>query len=105
MSTPVPIGHHIGGERVADETARQADVHDPARAAVTRQVALADTATVDRAVAAAHEAFPSWSATPPHVRARILFRFRDLVERDLNRLAAIITAEHGKVLDLSLIHI
>lgn len=50
------------------------------------------------AVVAALDAFPGWAATPPHMRARVLFRFRDLVERDLDRLAAIITVEHGKVL-------
>src|SRR3546814_2512352 len=50
------------------------------------------------AVKAALDAFPGWAATPPHVRARALFRFRDLIERDLDRLAAMITAEHGKVL-------
>ena len=50
------------------------------------------------AVEAALAAFPDWAATPPHVRARVLFRFRDLIERDLDRLASIITAEHGKVL-------
>src|SRR3546814_19125046 len=44
------------------------------------------------------DALPGWAATPPHVRARALFRFRDLIERDLDRLAAMITAEHGKVL-------
>ncbi|MEQ3548967.1 CoA-acylating methylmalonate-semialdehyde dehydrogenase [Pseudonocardia nematodicida] len=98
MSTPIHIGHHIGGKRV-DDDARTAEVHDPARGVVTGRVALADAATVDRAVAAAHGAWPAWAATPPHVRARVLFRFRDLVERDLDRLAAVITAEHGKVLD------
>src|SRR3546814_9751844 len=50
------------------------------------------------AVKAALDAFPGWAATPPHVRARALFRFRDLIERALDRLAAMITAEHGKVL-------
>src|SRR4029079_18453063 len=58
----------------------------------------ADESEVDAAVRAATEAFPAWSSTPPLTRARILFKFRELIERDADRLAAIITAEHGKIL-------
>jgi malonate-semialdehyde dehydrogenase (acetylating)/methylmalonate-semialdehyde dehydrogenase len=53
---------------------------------------------VDLAVRAAVAAFPAWAATSPHVRARVLFRLRDIIEANLDRLAALITAEHGKVL-------
>jgi malonate-semialdehyde dehydrogenase (acetylating)/methylmalonate-semialdehyde dehydrogenase len=61
-------------------------------------VALASRADVDAAVKAAQAAFPAWAATPPLIRARIMFRLRDLLERNASALAAIITAEHGKVL-------
>jgi len=93
----VRIGHHIGGELVAPE-GRLAEVFDPASGEVTAQVALADTALVDRAVVAAARAFPAWSQTPPLRRARVLMRFRELLEQNRGPLAAAITREHGKVL-------
>nr|WP_271213436.1 CoA-acylating methylmalonate-semialdehyde dehydrogenase [Rhodococcus wratislaviensis]GLK40543.1 methylmalonate-semialdehyde dehydrogenase (acylating) [Rhodococcus wratislaviensis] len=100
--TPVDIDHYITGRSDArGATARgattRADVYNPATGQITGRVAMATTGDVDAAVAAAAAAFPAWSATPAHIRARVLFRFRDLVERDADRLAAIITAEHGKV--------
>src|SRR3546814_20120864 len=69
-----------------------------ARAAgeVGAQLALGGAREVVMTRKAALDAFPGWAATPPHVRARALFRFRDLIGRDLDRLAALITAEHGK---------
>ncbi len=76
---------------------RYGDVFNPATGALSRRVAFASTADVDAAVRAAAAAFPQWAATPPLRRARVLARFRELLERDLTRLAAIITAEHGKV--------
>ncbi|GLY70604.1 methylmalonate-semialdehyde dehydrogenase (acylating) [Amycolatopsis taiwanensis] len=72
---------------------------NPATGAVTGRVAYATAAETEAAIAAAADAFPGWSRTPPHVRARVLFRFRDLVEQHADRLAEIITAEHGKVRD------
>ena len=62
------------------------------------RVSLASKAEVDAAVAAASKAFPAWSQTPPLQRARVMFRFKSLVEANLDRLAAILTSEHGKVL-------
>ncbi|WP_327434431.1 CoA-acylating methylmalonate-semialdehyde dehydrogenase [Streptomyces sp. NBC_01236] len=97
-AAPAHIDHYIDG-RVDDRGAeRRSEVYNPAIGQVTGLVALATAEDVDAAVRAASEAFETWSVTPPHVRARILFRFRDLVERETDRLAAIITAEHGKVL-------
>ncbi len=92
------INHYIDGRSDARDTARRAEVFNPATGQVTGRVALGTVEDVDAAVAAAARAFPSWSTTPPHVRARVMFRFRDLVEQHADRLAAIITAEHGKVL-------
>ncbi|MBW4818391.1 CoA-acylating methylmalonate-semialdehyde dehydrogenase [Rhodococcus qingshengii] len=96
-SAPVDIDHFIAGQIDARGAAARADVYNPATGQVTGRVALATTEDVNAAVAAAAAAFPAWSATPPHVRARVLFRFRDLIEQHADRLAAIITAEHGKV--------
>ena len=92
------INHYIDGHSDARDAARRVEVFNPATGQVTGRVALGTVEDVDAAVAAAVRAFPSWSTTPPHVRARVMFRFRDLVEQHADRLAAIITAEHGKVL-------
>ena len=92
------IPHFIAGARTAGQGARRADVFDPATGAVQRQVALGTAADVDAAVRAARKAWPAWAATTPLGRARVMFRFRDLLERHAKTLAAIITSEHGKVL-------
>ena len=96
---PALIDHWIDGAVVAPVGQRRGDVFNPATGRVTGRVAMATAGEVDAAVASALAAFEGWSATPPHVRARVMFRFRDLLERDRDRLAAILTAEHGKVLD------
>ncbi|QSE86199.1 CoA-acylating methylmalonate-semialdehyde dehydrogenase [Rhodococcus koreensis] len=96
-AAPVDIDHYIAGHIDARAAATRADVYNPATGQITGRVAMATTADVDAAVAAAAASFPAWSATPAHIRSRILFRFRDLVEQHSDRLAAIITAEHGKV--------
>ena len=92
------IPHMIGGAPVSGGSGRFAEAFNPATGAVTGRVPLASRAEVERAVAVAAAAFPAWAATPPHVRARVLFRLRDLMEKNSDRLAALITAEHGKVL-------
>ncbi len=96
MST-IHIGHYIGGQTVAGQSGRTQDVFNPATGAVTGKVALASTAEVGAAVAAAQAAFPAWSDTPPIRRARILFKFLELVNAHKDELAHAITAEHGKV--------
>lgn len=80
----------------ADPTA---DVTNPATGEVTGQVKLASTATVDQAVAAAKDAFPGWRDTSLSKRVQVLFRYRELLNERKEELAALITAEHGKVLD------
>ncbi|HKK13162.1 MAG TPA: CoA-acylating methylmalonate-semialdehyde dehydrogenase, partial [Gammaproteobacteria bacterium] len=77
---------------------RSAEVYDPATGRVTARVPLAGGSQTRAAVMAARRALPGWAATTPLRRARILFRFRDLVEQHLGELADRITAEHGKVL-------
>ncbi len=97
-AAPAAIGHHVGGTPRPGESGRSSDVFNPATGEVTGQVALASEAEVGAAVAAAKAAFRPWAETSALKRARVLFRFRELVERDLDRLAAIVTSEHGKVL-------
>jgi malonate-semialdehyde dehydrogenase (acetylating)/methylmalonate-semialdehyde dehydrogenase len=90
--------HFIAGQFHAGASARQIDVANPATGEVIRTVDMASAEEVEQAVAAAYRAFPAWSETPPLRRARILFKFKDLVEQNLDKLARLITAEHGKVL-------
>jgi malonate-semialdehyde dehydrogenase (acetylating)/methylmalonate-semialdehyde dehydrogenase len=98
MGSDPAIGHHIAG-RAEPGGARSSPVFNPAMGTTTGQVLLADTATVDRAVAAAKTALPAWAETPPPKRARVLFRFKELLEAHLDELAALITREHGKVVN------
>ena len=91
------ISHYIGGAIVADSGNPRETVFNPATGEASAQVALADNAVVDQAVASAARAFAGWAATPPHIRARTLFRFRDLIEANIDRLSQIITSEHGKI--------
>ncbi|HPT57694.1 MAG TPA: aldehyde dehydrogenase family protein, partial [Casimicrobium sp.] len=91
------VGHYIGGATVAGHSGRFQDVYNPATGAVARKVALADEAEVDAAVKAAAAAFPAWADTPPIRRARVIFKFLELLNQHKDALAAAITAEHGKV--------
>ena len=92
------IGHFIAGKPVAGTSGRFGDVFNPAAGELTGRVALANAAEVDKAVAAAAAAWPAWAATPPLRRARVMFKLKELLERDRKELSACITAEHGKVL-------
>ncbi|MEJ8815716.1 CoA-acylating methylmalonate-semialdehyde dehydrogenase [Variovorax ureilyticus] len=92
-----PIHHFIGGRVAAPNSSRSQDVFNPATGAATGTVALADRTDVDAAVAAARAAFPAWADTPPIRRARVMFKFLELLGRHRDELAHLITAEHGKV--------
>jgi malonate-semialdehyde dehydrogenase (acetylating) / methylmalonate-semialdehyde dehydrogenase len=92
------IGHFIGGRMLAGQSGRTGDVFNPASGEVAARVALGAAAEVELAVSAAAKAWPAWAAMPPLRRARILFRLKDLLERDRKKISAAITAEHGKVL-------
>src|SRR4051794_544342 len=97
-STMREIGHFIGGKMVAGTSGTFGDVFNPASGEVTGKVAMANAAEVDKAAAAAAEAWPAWAATPPLRRARVMFKLKDLLERNRRELSEIVTAEHGKVL-------
>jgi malonate-semialdehyde dehydrogenase (acetylating)/methylmalonate-semialdehyde dehydrogenase len=92
------LGHFIGGRTVEGASGRSGDVYDPATGQLARRVAFAGADEVDAAVRAARSALAEWSETPPLRRATVLFRFRELILRDADRIAALITAEHGKTL-------
>jgi len=92
------IPHYISGQRVDGEHRRWADVFNPATGAVTGRVPLDSANAVAQAVAAARAAFPSWAATTPLNRARVLFRFKQIMDERRDQLARVITDEHGKVL-------
>src|SRR5712671_5872865 len=92
------IHHYIEGKRAEGTSGRWGDVYNPATGEKSRRVAFAGAGEVDKAVRAAAAAFPAWAATPPLTRARILFKFRELLDREAGALARLITDEHGKVL-------
>jgi len=92
------IDHFINGRRVAGSSGRHGEVFNPANGAVEKHVPLADEAEVEAAIAAAKAAFPGWSETPPLKRARVMFRFKQLLDQHHDELARLITLEHGKVL-------
>jgi malonate-semialdehyde dehydrogenase (acetylating)/methylmalonate-semialdehyde dehydrogenase len=91
------IGHWIGGKSVEAKGDRGGDVFDPATGERTGRVAFASDADVDAGVAAAREAFQGWRSSSLAKRTRVLFAFRELVEKHKKDLAAAITSEHGKV--------
>ena len=95
---PQEIAHFVNGNEVNGGSGRFGDVYNPALGAVASRVAFATEAEVSAAIDAAHKAFPAWAATPPLKRARVMFKFKELIERDMDKLAAILTSEHGKVL-------
>jgi malonate-semialdehyde dehydrogenase (acetylating)/methylmalonate-semialdehyde dehydrogenase len=92
------IGHFIAGKAVAPASGRAKDVFNPATGEVTGSVGLASVEEVNEAVNAAKAAFPAWSETAPLKRARILFKFKELLNQHHEELALLITREHGKVL-------
>ena len=92
------IEHYIDGKSFAGKTGRYGAVYNPATGKQSAKVALASPKEVDTAVSAAKAAFQTWSETSPLSRARVMFRFKDLVEQNREKLQMMITAEHGKVL-------
>ncbi len=92
------IGHYIDGQPVLGNEPYQ-PVYNPALGVAVKQVSLADAATVEKALASAQAAFLDWSGTPPQKRAQILFRYKQLLEANGDEICALITAEHGKVID------
>ena len=90
------IGHFIGGKEVKGGSGRFADVFNPNTGEVQARVALAKHAEVEHAIALAQAAQPAWAATNPQRRARVMFKFLDLVQKEFDSLAALLSSEHGK---------
>ncbi len=93
------IEHLIGGEATAGEGTRTSVVWDPATGEEQAQVVLADPRDVDRAVKAARQAFPGWSEASLARRSKVMFAFRELLDRHIDELARLIACEHGKVVE------
>src|SRR3989454_1452986 len=93
------LTHFIGGKQVRGENGgRFGDVFNPTTGVLAAKVPLASKAEVEHAIAVAKEAFAGWSETSPLARARVMFRFKELIERNMDELALLIASEHGKVL-------
>ena len=91
------IANYIGGQSSASSSDRYAPVFNPATGEQTAAVCLSTKGNVEQAIAVAKEAFPAWSLTSPLKRSRILARFKELVEQNMDELASIISLEHGKI--------
>jgi malonate-semialdehyde dehydrogenase (acetylating)/methylmalonate-semialdehyde dehydrogenase len=92
------IGHFVNGQSLEGASGRFGDVFNPNTGEVQARVALATDAELDAAVQAAAKAQVGWAATNPQRRARVMFEFKRLIERDMNALAEILSSEHGKVI-------
>ena len=92
------IGHFIGGKTVKGGSGRFGDVFDPNTGEVQAKVALAKHSEVEHAIANAQAAQPAWAATNPQRRARVMFKFLELVQKEFEPLAKLLSSEHGKTI-------
>lgn len=90
------IGHFINGQ-ITTEAKRTQPVYNPSTGEKSKEVAIASAATVNQAIAAAEAAFPAWRDTPPIKRARVMFKFKELLEQHADEICALIGSEHGKI--------
>jgi len=90
------VGHLINGQ-ITNEGERTQDVYNPSTGEVSNQVALASKTTVEEAITAAQAAYPEWRNTPAIKRARVMFKFKDLLEQNADKICALIGEEHGKI--------
>jgi malonate-semialdehyde dehydrogenase (acetylating) / methylmalonate-semialdehyde dehydrogenase len=92
------IGHFIGGKTVKGGSGRSGDVFDPNTGEVQAKVALAKHSEVEHGIANAQAAQPAWAATNPQRRARVMFKFLELVQKEFEPLAKLLSSEHGKTI-------
>ena len=92
------IPHYVNGERVSGTSGRFGDVYNPATGEVQAKLHMASAAEVTDAVAKAAEAQPAWGATNPQKRARVMMEFVRLLNRDMDKLAEVLSSEHGKTI-------
>jgi len=93
------IGHFIGGKRVAGTSGRTSNVYNPATGEVQATVALASVEELRAAVENAKAAQPKWAATNPQRRARVFFKFVELLNQNMDELATLLSSEHGKTVE------
>ncbi len=93
------IRHRIAGAETSGASTRTSPVYDPATGEVQAEVVLAEPADADAAVAAARAAFAEWSQASLSRRAKVMFAFRELLDRNVEELARVVSSEHGKVLE------
>ena len=91
------LHHFIGGKKVAGTSGRFGDVYDPSTGEVASRAPFASRAELDAVIADAAKAFPAWAAASPVTRARVMFKFKALLEQHADELARLISSEHGKV--------
>ncbi|MDF1756797.1 MAG: CoA-acylating methylmalonate-semialdehyde dehydrogenase [Legionellaceae bacterium] len=96
---PYDVPHFIGGELCLEPQENNKTLYNPATGEVIGKVDFASDATCNRAVSLAHDAFEKWALTTPIKRAQILFKFRTLLENNIEDIAKIVTREHGKTID------
>ena len=92
------VHHFISGAHKAGSDTRTGDIFDPGTGQVQAQVCMGTPADLDEAVRAALAAQPEWAATNPQRRARVMFRFKELLEANMDELAELLSSEHGKVI-------
>ncbi len=91
------LHHYVGGKAVKGASGRFGDVFNPTTGELAARAPLAARAEVEAAIANAAAAFPGWAAQSPQARARVMFRFKELVEKNMDELALLLASEHGKV--------
>ena len=91
------INHFVNGKSFTGNSKKVGKVFNPATGEQSAEVRLASTKDVKEAIANAKNAFESWSNKPPLQRARIMFKFKELIEKNSDELTKIIVSEHGKV--------
>jgi len=96
---PQTIPHYINGNSVKNTGEKQYSVYNPATGDVTAKVACATLVEINNAISAAKKAFISWSQVTPLKRARVLFNFKNLLDKNIDKIATLLTSEHGKTLD------
>jgi malonate-semialdehyde dehydrogenase (acetylating)/methylmalonate-semialdehyde dehydrogenase len=91
------LQHFIGGKKVSGKSGRFGDVYDPSTGLIASRAPFASKSEMEAAIANAAEAFPAWAAASPITRARVMFKFKALIEKHADEIAGLISSEHGKV--------
>src|SRR5271157_5819048 len=92
------LTHFIGGKAVAGSSGRSGDVFNPSTGELSAKVPFASADEMHQAIANSAAAFPGWAATSPQARARVMFKFKELIEAHMDELGRLVSNEHGKVL-------